>query len=76
MPEPRTLSGRERRTLAAITYEPSAGDPAAYSRRYRAGNRRGRGAGAIPVEIRNGLPFKPYVYRGAGWDIYTGDGDA
>ena len=24
-------------------------------------------------EIRNGLPFRPYVYRGSGADAYTGE---
>lgn len=24
-------------------------------------------------EIRNGLPFRPYVYRGTGADAYTGE---
>jgi hypothetical protein len=23
---------------------------------------------AVPVEVRNGMPFKPYVYRGTGRD--------
>jgi hypothetical protein len=80
MPEPRyTVSVAPG---IRVTLEPSSRDPAAMRRRYRHGTapegvtRGGQRAGALPVEIRNGLPpFKPYVYRGLGYDQY-GDDDA
>ena len=74
MPEPRNLEGRERHGLPSVTFETTdaRGEPE-YQRRCRAGGRRPRG---VPVEVRNGLPFKPYVYRGVGYDQFTGEDDA
>ena len=76
MPEPR----RDRSTDAAlrVTLEPNSRDSAAAKRRHRAGKiSEHRGSFAqMPVEVRNGLPFKPYVYRGLGYDQLTGDHDA
>ncbi|HEV2372086.1 MAG TPA: hypothetical protein VGS19_07955 [Streptosporangiaceae bacterium] len=80
MPEPRfTVS-----VVPAIrvTLEPSSRDKAAMRRRYRHGTvprgvSRGMsttGSAALPVEIRNGLPeFRPYVYRGLGYDQFGDD---
>ena len=52
-----------------ITFEPPGRDSAAYQRRYRHGRRMDRG---FPIEVRNGLPeFRPYVYRGLGYDQLT-----
>jgi hypothetical protein len=71
MPELRTIEGRERlRAPVAIVYDPDHRAKSAAQRR----RRRGR-SGPVPVEVRNGLPFKPYVYRGLGYDQY-GDDDA
>lgn len=62
MPEPRTPAAWERLTRPARF----AFAPGAETAR----------PGTVPVEIRNGLPeFKPYVYRGVGYDIYSGEGD-
>ena len=63
-----------------VTLELQSRDPAAARRRYRRGTMPrdcSRGVdGSLPVEVRNGLPeFRPYVYRGLGYDIY-GDDDA
>lgn len=44
------------------------GSSNAYQRRYRAGLR-----GMVWGQPRNGLPWKPYVYRGRGYDIYGDD---
>lgn len=44
-------------------------------RRYRAGQRPGKGRAGPPVweePAPNGLPWKPYVYRGTGRDTYDG----
>jgi hypothetical protein len=72
MPELRTIEGRERlRAPVAIVYDPDTRAKSAAQRRRRRG-----ASGPVPVEVRNGLPFKPYVYRGVGYDIYTGDDDA
>lgn len=83
MPEPRyTINTR---VPVRISLEPSSRDQTAMRRRYRHGTVpqgvvRGGGrftAGALPVEIRNGLPeFKPYVYQGLGYDQYGDDDDA
>ena len=78
MPEPR--HDRAATVPVRVTLEPGSRDPAAYQRRIRSGRVRGRKGpdGSLPVEIRNGLPWKPYVYRGLGYDIYESaeDGDA
>ena len=71
MPEMRTVEGRERLNApVVIVYDHHARDETAAQRRRRRGQR-----GPVPIEVRNGLPFKPYVYRGVGWDIYDGTGD-
>jgi hypothetical protein len=73
MPEPRYS---ERLHVTRASLEPSSRDKAAAQRRYRAGKRNGHDpVGAIPFEIRNGLPFKPYVYRGLGYDQFGDDDD-
>jgi hypothetical protein len=73
MPEPRDLA---RVTVTRATLEPSSRDPNAAQRRYRAGKTSGKGpVGAIPFEIRNGLPERVnYVYRGLGYDQFDPDG--
>lgn len=75
MPEPRR--DRAATVPARVTLEPGKRDPAAYQRRIRSGRVRGRrgAVGSLPVEIRNGLPWRPYVYRGLGYDIYEKEGD-
>jgi hypothetical protein len=67
MPEPRYL---ERVNVSRVTLEPGSRDRAAAKRRQRAGKGNGRSGSfaQMPVEIRNGIPFKPYVYRGRGGD--------
>jgi len=66
MPESR--AGRLPSTNIRVTLEPETRNPAAARRRQRAG-RPGYGSkGAVAVEIRNGLPFRPYIYRGLGYD--------
>ena len=71
MPEMRTIKGRERlRAPAAIVFDPDTRAKSAAQRRRRHGS-----SGPVPVEIRNGLPFRPYIYRGLGYDQY-GDDDA
>ena len=71
MPEPR--AGRLPSTNIRVTLEPETRDSAAARRRQRAG-RPGYGRkGAVAIEIRNGLPFRPYIYRGLGYDQYGGD---
>jgi hypothetical protein len=75
MPEPRYL---ERVRISRVTLEPNSRDQAAAKRRQRNGRLTGAHGGSsaqMPVEIRNGLPFRPYVYRGLGYDQY-GDDDA
>lgn len=43
-------------------------------RRYRAGDTGGKGRPRpVWAERRNGLPVKPYVYRGSGADAITGE---
>lgn len=70
MPEPRYPV--DATAAIRITLEPGSRDLAAAKRRNRAGTGSGRGARALPVEVRNGLPaFKPYVYRGTGTDTLT-----
>ena len=68
MPEPRRSMLKS--AAIRVILEPATRDLAAAQRRTRAGKRIGRhGASAgMPVEVRNGLPFKPYVYRGLGYD--------
>jgi hypothetical protein len=74
MPEPRYA---ERMTTdLRVTLEPGRRDLAAAKRRNRAGKLAGHGQASMPVEIRNGLPFKPYIYRGLGYDQYERDDDA
>lgn len=58
MPEPRRLRELDSH-LPAISLQSQATRQAEAARRRRSGT-----AGRVPVEIRNGLPFKPYVYRG------------
>ena len=70
MPEPRRRRDLDSH-LPALALETHASRPATATNR----RRRGR-TGPVPTEIRNGLPdLKPYVYRGVGYDIYTGLGD-
>lgn len=83
MPEPRR--DRTSEVTIRVTLEPGSRDPSATRRRYRRGWRSGYNGGtrlvrpgeggSVPFEIRNGLPFKPYVYRGTGFDQLTGDRD-
>jgi hypothetical protein len=73
VPEMRTPAGRERLTASPvpIVFDAHSRDATASKRRWRHGAR-----GPVPVEIRNGLPpFRPYVYRGLGYDQLTGDDD-
>jgi hypothetical protein len=58
-------------------HEPLCG-PCAEAERRRDADRKGCQASTrVPEfrEIRNGLPFVPYVYRGTGQDVLTGDLD-
>ena len=68
------------RAAVRIVFEPGRRNPAAMRRRYRNGTAAYTGkdpeGGALPVEIRNGRPFKPYVYLGLGYDQLTGERDA
>lgn len=81
MPEPRQPFSLA--PAVRVSLEPSSRDPVAMRRRYRHGTvpqgvTRGGAryaSGALPVEIRNGVSFKPYVYRGLGYDQLTGDRD-
>jgi hypothetical protein len=48
-------------------------DDAEYQRLYRAGVRADSRGHALLIwqdPPRNGIPFRPYVYRGTGYDIY------
>jgi hypothetical protein len=60
-----------------VTLESVKRDEAAYVRRLRAGKsgngHAGRSSGTVPTAFRNGLPgFRPYVYRGTGYDQHLG----
>ena len=69
MPEPRRLRELDSH-LPAIALELHSARPAEATRRRRRGL-----SGSVPVEIRNGLPFKPYRYQGTGYDQLTGGDD-
>ena len=50
-------------------------EPCAAASRRRWAERRGTRAGNLAPDyraVRNGLPFRPYVYRGTGVDVLTG----
>ena len=68
------------RPLTAVTVTGRKATNAEEKRRSRRGDvqaTRGGGLRAVWTETRNGLPdFKPYVYRGEGYDIYEEDEEA
>ena len=76
MPEPRASRGRDFSASAPIQFDSSERTRELenlYQRKRRSdalpGNRTIRAMrGAVPVEVRNGIPWKPYVYRGLGYD--------
>ena len=64
MPEPRT--SRDLQAVPPVQIDAKNRDASAYQQARRHGESgpfRGK-----PVEIRNGLPFRPYRYQGAGHD--------
>ena len=67
MPEPRRLREFDSH-LPAITREGEASRAAEMRRRQRRGQ-----LGRVAVEVRNGLPFRPYRYQGLGYDQLGGD---
>jgi hypothetical protein len=69
-PRPRNLTG--------IRQDMSRPTEAWEQRQRRAGRLIPVGSRAqriIPRPIRNGLPWKPYTYRGLGYDQLTGEAD-
>lgn len=75
MPSSRATLGRDF-TAVALQFDPTTNHEARYTAVRRRNNRlagdsltapRRTGAGWA-VTVRNGLPFKPYVYRGTGRD--------
>lgn len=74
-----TATGRtvERQFATTLPTARFAVDHAEARRRLRAGiqSTEGRGRAALirREPPRNGLPFRPYVYRGLGYDTLTGD---
>ena len=67
MPEPRRMRELDSH-LPAITREGESSRAAEMRRRQRHGQ-----LGRVAVEVRNGLPFRPYIYRGLGYDQHGGD---
>ena len=67
MPAPRTDGVRP----AAMNIQVARVTEAEAQARHRAGN---GGSRYVPRQVRNGLPpLRPYVYRGTGYDLFTGE---